>query len=39
MKIPKIFAVGHEIQLFFQHFCALFLTYVFLDNAISAFAK
>jgi hypothetical protein len=39
LKIPKIFSVGHEIQLFFQHFCALFLIYVLLDNAISAFAK
>jgi hypothetical protein len=39
MKIPKVFAVGHEVQLLFQHFCAFLLTYVFIDNAISTFTK
>jgi hypothetical protein len=39
MNVPKGFAVGHEIQLLFQHFCAFFLIYIFVDNAISTFAE
>jgi hypothetical protein len=36
-KIPKEFAVGNEIQLFLQYYCAFIVLYVFVDNGIALF--